>query len=60
MTIQSTIGELLDTHKPAGTRWVAVVDDEGFKSAYGPFDLYEQAQTWTIVHGGEVIPLYQV
>jgi len=60
--IDTTISRLLDRHKPAGAQWVVYIDDDGFKSAYGPFGRYEEAQKWVEHHApyhAEVIPLYQ-
>jgi hypothetical protein len=62
MTIDATISEVLDTLKPAGARWVVWVDDDGFRSCYGPFDEYKGAQDWMAKHTPagdvEVLPLY--
>jgi len=56
------IATLLDRHKPVGAQWVVYIDDDGFKSCYGPFEKYDEAQTWIEHHapaeGVEVLPLY--
>ncbi len=57
MTTQDTIRNLLDNLKPEGTRWIVYVNDDGFKCAYGPFDLFGEAQKFASANG-EVIPLY--
>ncbi len=56
--LDTTISDVLDKHKPVGATWVVLIDDEGFKSSYGPFDRFDEAFAWTETHGGEVIPLY--
>jgi len=65
--IDTDIGKLLDRHRPEGARWVVWVEDAGFRSCYGPFDGYDEAQTWMATHqlaqtstgyGVEILPLY--
>jgi len=61
MTLQGTKGDishLLDAVKPVGSSWVVYINDEGFKSCYGAFESYEEAQEWSSANGGEVVPLY--
>ena len=66
-TIDTDIGRLLDRHKPDGALWVVWVDDGGFRSCYGPFENYDDAQSWMGEHhlahmstgyGVEVLPMY--
>ena len=61
-TIDASIERLLDRHKPTGTKWIVYIDDDGFKSTYGPFDRFTEAQRWIEHHapaeGVEVLPLY--
>ncbi len=66
-TIDTDIGSLLDKHKPTGARWIVWVEDAGFRSCYGPFDNYDEAQKWMEKHrlaqastgyGVEILPLY--
>jgi hypothetical protein len=65
--IDTTVGRLLDKHKPDGAQWVVYIDDDGFRSCYGTFESYDDAQTWMGKHhlahmstgyGVEVLPLY--
>ena len=62
--IQSTVANILDKVKPEGARWVVYINDTGYKSTYGPFDSYDEAQAWidkqASAHGPdtEVLPLY--
>ncbi len=65
--IDTDIGTLLDKHKPKGAQWVVWVEDAGFRSCYGIFNHYDEAQKWMRKHqlaqastgyGVEVLPLY--
>jgi hypothetical protein len=65
--IDTDLARLLDMHKPEGARWVVYIDDGGFRSCYGVFENYDEAQTWMGKHrlaqmstgyGVEVLPLY--
>jgi hypothetical protein len=52
MTVfDQTIHEILERTKPIGTTWVVLVIEldatsPNLKATYGPFDKYEEAQTW--------------
>jgi len=60
--IDTNIGAVLDKHKPLGAEWIVWIGDDGFRSCYGPFDKYDEAQAWIQRHTPagdvEVLPLY--
>ena len=63
-SVQPSILDILERHKPEGASWVVFIDDSGFKSTYGPFEQYDEAQSWIESHPVapdsryEVLPLY--
>lgn len=59
LPLRAGLGDLLETAKPLGTRFVVYVADG---AAYGPWDTYDEAQIWVFESldpsACTVIPLY--